>query len=123
MINPWAIVGVLLAWAGSLAGVGWWMYGAGQDHCEAATARDDRVAQVAYDSAASAAASAIAKIEVKNTTIKQTLQKEVYERQVFRDCRSGPDAVRLLNATAGASQASAGAASGVAVPGPGPADR
>lgn len=50
---------------------------------------------------ADAAASAIAKIEVKNTTIRQTLEKEVRENTVYRDCRSGMSAVQLLNATPG----------------------
>lgn len=116
-MNLTAVLVTALLWGASVAGAGWWAYGAGQDHCEAAQARDDRVAQVAYDSAASATASAIAKIEIKNTTITQKMQKEVYEKTVYRDCHSGPDAVRLLNSTISAATPGADTASSVPMPG------
>lgn len=48
-----------------------------------------------------AAADRIAQITVKNQTIIQRVERETIEKPVFRDCRSGPDAVRLLNRAAG----------------------
>jgi len=98
-VNPYTSLAGFLLWGASIGATGWWFYGAGQDHCKAVEARDEEVARIATEAATSAAASAIAKIEVKNTTIRQTLEKEVHEKTVFRDCRSGPDAVRMLNSS------------------------
>lgn len=79
-----------------------------------------RVASAETMQAAQAgAAEAIAKLEVKNVTIRQAVQREVVTREVFRDCRSGPVALGLLNAAAGASAPATGASD---VPGPGGAD-
>jgi hypothetical protein len=55
----------------------------------------------AQDKALSAAADRIAQITVKNQTIVQRIERETIEKPVFRDCRSGADAVRLLNSAAG----------------------
>ena len=65
------------------------------------------------------AAEAIAKLEVKNVTIRQAVQREVVTKEVFRDCRSGPIALGLLNSAAGASSPATGASD---VPGSGGAD-
>lgn len=100
-----AAIGILL-WVGSVGAGIWWGQSIGQDKCLAEQARDAAVAQIAADTAAEA----ISKIEVKNTTIRQTLEKEIHEKTVFRDCRSGPSAVSLLNSTEGvAAQPSASA--------------
>lgn len=89
----------------------------GQKRFEARLLRDEQIAATATEAAASAAAKAIASIEVKNVTITQQLQKEVQTREVFRECRSGPDAARLLNATPGiAAPAVPDTASGGVVP-------
>lgn len=69
----------------------------GRDACQAQEARDKAVAQIAGAAAAASAAEAISKQEVKNVTITQKLQREVVTKEVFRDCRSGPDAVGLFN--------------------------
>jgi len=79
-----------------------------------------RVASTETMQAAQAgAAEAIAKLEVKNVTIRQAVQREVVTKEVFRDCRSGPIALGLLNSAAGASSPAAGASD---VPGSGGAD-
>lgn len=93
MLNPYVLLAIVIGWGASLAGAGWWAYGAGQDKCIAEQARDAAVAQIASE----AAAEAISKIEVKHTTVRQTLEKEIHEKTVFRDCRSGDDARRLFN--------------------------
>lgn len=100
-MNPYALLGAGVLWVASLAAAGWWAYGAGQDAEIATQAREDKAAAVATQAAASAAAAAISKIEVRNVTIRQPLETIVRTEQVFRDCRSGPDALRLLNATPG----------------------
>ena len=104
------------AWFGSC----WWAYGAGQASEQATQYREAKAAESATQAAAQAAAEAISKIEVRNVTITKALQREVFEREVFRDCRSGPDAVRLLNATPGIDPA-ASAPGGGELPAPGAA--
>lgn len=120
LLNPWLWLVLVAVLGASNATTAWYSYGAGQDKCEAATARDERVAQIASAAAAASAAEAIGRIEVKNTTIRQTLEKEIHEKTIFRDCRSGADAVRLLNDTAGATSP-AQAASGSELPASGAA--
>ena len=97
---------IAICWAASLATTAWWAYGAGQDHEVAARSREDRAAGAAAQIAATAAADAISKIEVKHVTVRQELEREIRTREVFRDCRSGPGPVGLFNA---------------AIPGAGPA--
>lgn len=99
-----------LLWVASVAAAGWWAYGAGKDSELATQAREDRAAVVASEAAASAAAAAINRIEVKHVTVTQALQREVIDRPVYRDCRSGPDAVSLFNSTipAGSAEPAAG---------------
>lgn len=97
MLNPWLLLAIVIGWGASVAAAGWAAYGAGQDKCIAEQARDAIVAQIAADAAGEATAKAISKIEVRNVTIQQKLQREVIERQVFRDCRSGDDARLLFN--------------------------
>lgn len=70
-----------------------WRHGAE----EAIQAREDRARQETREAAQQGAAAAIAKIEVKNVTINRKLETEVREKAVFRDCRSGPDSVRIYN--------------------------
>lgn len=115
------MLGGALLWIGSLIGV--YFYGAsvGADHEVAAAARDDQIATKANDAAASAVAGALSRIEVKNVTIQQKLEREIRTREVFRDCRSGDDAVRLLNATPGVAATGASAPRGGELPGAGPA--
>ena len=58
-------------------------------------------AQETMQAAQAGAAAEIAKLEVKNVTIRQAIQREIVTKEVFRDCRSGPLAVSLLNDAAG----------------------
>lgn len=44
------------------------------------------------------AADAIAGITINNTTIRQTLEREIHEKTVYRDCRHDADGLRLINA-------------------------
>ncbi len=111
-MNPYALLAVGGLWLGSVATAGWWAYGAGRDSELAAQAREDRAAAVATQAAASAAAAAISKIEVKNVQIRQPLETIVRTEEVFRDCRSGPAALGLLNATPGITSAASASASG-----------
>ena len=111
-MNPYTLLGGVLLWVASIAAAGAWSYNAGKDAEIATQAREDRAAAVATQAAASAAAHAISQIEVRNVTIRQPLETIVRTEQVFRDCRSGPDAQRLLNSTPGVAPAASAAGDG-----------
>ncbi len=82
-----------------VTGVGGFFYGQriGKQGAEAQAARDDRIAQVAYESGQRGAAEAIAKLKPRNVTIRQELEREIRTNTVYRDCRVPPDGVRLVN--------------------------
>lgn len=101
-MSPWALAVAVVTWAGSMVAAGLWAYGAGQDHEIAAQSREDAAGRRAAEIAADVSARAIGKLEIKHVTIRQDLEREVQTREIYRDCRSGPDAVRMLNATVGA---------------------
>ena len=120
-MNLYALLIGAVMWLGTLTAAFFYGVNTGDDHATAAVAREDRVARVATAAAVSAAASAIAGIEVKNVTIQRKLEREVLTREVFRDCRSGPDAVQLLNASSAIDPAGAASAAGGQLPASGPA--
>lgn len=94
-MNPYLIIAALVA----VMGVGVGGFKLGVDHQLAAQAREqDHIAE-AVDAANAAAAQAIAKIKVVNTTIRQELEKEVRYEKVYSDpgCRNTPTGMRLVN--------------------------
>jgi len=108
-MNLYVILAMVIAWGASVAGAFFYGEGVGKDSEIATQAREDKVARAAREAATEAIAKAIPLITVKNTTIRQTLEKEVHEKPVFVDCRSGDTAVRMLNDTvSGAASAPAG---------------
>jgi preprotein translocase subunit SecF len=54
------------------------------------------------------AAEAISKIKVVNTTVKQKLETQIREREVYRDCKLDDDSFRLLNSALTARPLAAG---------------
>lgn len=121
MINPWLLIAAGLLWGASTLGAFFYGTTVGKDSLTAQVAREDKIAAKATEAAASAAAVAISGIEVKNVSITQKMQREVLTREVFRDCRSGDDAVRLLNSAPGIAPAGPGAAGGGQLPASGAA--
>lgn len=69
----------------------------GRQAVESRLLRDDAIARTATDAALKATAEAISKIEVKNVTIRQTLEKEIHKEPVYRDCRHTSDGLRTIN--------------------------
>lgn len=114
-MNPLPII-VALLWAASAAVAAWWGMGVGRDHCEAQAAREERLVANAAEASASAAAEAISRITVRHQTIRSEVQRDVIERPVFRDCRSGADAVRLFNDTIPGAGSAASASGGGQLP-------
>ena len=99
-----------LVLAGLVGGAYWQGRQDGRDSCEAAAAREERVAQLASDAAASAAAGAIARISVRQVTIRQEVEREIQTRTEYRDCRHSAEQLQRINAalTGGAASAPGG---------------
>lgn len=97
-MNPYVLLGGVLAALVAIGGAYLQGRSDGLDKCEAAAARDERVAQIASVAAADAAASAITKIKVQNTTIKQEVQHEIVETVRYRECVHPDNIVRNINA-------------------------
>jgi hypothetical protein len=110
-----------LGWVGSLAIAIWLSFGAGRDAEIADRAQEDAVASRAAAVAMEKLGLELGKLDVKHVTIRQALEREVQTQIVYRECRSGPDAVRMLNATIGAPAAEPPGADPVAVPASGAA--
>lgn len=96
-MNPYLLVAVGAAWLVSCGA----SYLQGRD--------DGRNAQIVAEfkaadesakvraAASRGAASAIAAMQPRNTTIIQEVQREVREHTFYRDCRHSPDGLRKLN--------------------------
>ena len=99
-MNPYILLALFAAWAGSVGAAGWWAHNAGRDQCIAESVRDEAVAQIASEAAASAAAAAISQIKVTNRTIQNEVQRDVIEKPVYRDagCRHDADSLQRINA-------------------------
>lgn len=107
--NPGVRIIVLVLVVASYAFVGFHAYRAGEDHCVAETAKLVAVEVRTRDAAIAAAGEAIARIEVRNVTIRQKAETVTREVPVYRDCRHDPDGLRLVNeALAGGAEPAGG---------------
>ena len=97
MINPWLIVGLLVAWGVSIAGVGLTAFDMGQDRAKASQAEKQALVAEAVDAALATTATAIAGIEIKHQTIRQEIQREIRMNTVYADCRHSPGGLRGVN--------------------------
>jgi hypothetical protein len=68
------------------------------EHVDAVKHREERVAKVAGDAAAEAAASAIRRMKVQHVTLRQEVETRVRDDDVYRDCRIDPVSMRNINA-------------------------
>lgn len=96
-INPYMILGAVLV-LGSVA-TGSYVTGAkhAKNKFEAQTAREERIAQTAYDKAIAAAAESIANIQINHRTIRQELEREIRLEPVYVDCQHSDSVKRLLD--------------------------
>lgn len=92
--NPYVLLVVIAA----LAGSHWYAYRTGAGHERNAAAAEALLIEKAGDRAAVAAAEAIARIEVKNVTIRQRVEREIHEKTIYRECRNTADGLRAINA-------------------------
>jgi hypothetical protein len=100
VINPWFIIAALIAFGAATGGAYIRGRSDGKDSCLAESAREERIASIVSDSAASAAAQAISQIKVQNRTIQNEVQRTVSERVVYRDPACAHDAAGMLTINA-----------------------
>ena len=98
MAWPWAVVLAVLAAGGAY----WQGRQDGQATAEAAAAREERLVRQAGEASATAAAQAIARIQVRHTTIRQEVEREIQVRPEYRDCRHAFEQLQRINAALGA---------------------
>lgn len=79
--------------------VGAFAYGVhvGKDAETATQARIDKAVQDTREAANQAAADAIAKIKITNTTIRGEVQREIQTNTIYRDCKLPADGLRIAN--------------------------
>lgn len=86
---------VVLIWVASVllaaAGAGLYAWNARANKCELDGLRIEQAATAARDEAIEAASQAIAAIEVKHTTINRTIEREVVEKPVYKECQHTPE--------------------------------
>lgn len=111
-MNPYFLLAGVIAWAASVAGAFFYGQGIGRDSEIATQAREDKVAVIAREAAASAVADSISKMQVKNVTIRQQLETQVRENTIYRDCKLDPAIQRLLNSSPGIAPAASAASGG-----------
>lgn len=96
-MSPYAIVVACALWAASIVGTGYFAYGAGQDDARAKQSEIDSAVQQTREAAQQGAAEAISAIEIKHTTIRQRVEREIREKPVYRDCQHEPAVLRDIN--------------------------
>lgn len=92
-MNPYLIIAALV----SVMGAGWGGFRLGVDHEKAGQVDKQALVAEAVDAANYSAAEAIAKLIPKNTTIRQTLEKEIHENNIYHECKSSQAAVDAFN--------------------------
>ncbi len=83
---------------------------------QGAAARDEALVQRAGQAAADSAAKAIARLQVRHTTIRQETEREVQVRTEYRDCRHRADQLQRLNAALSGEPAASGPAGAGGLP-------
>lgn len=96
--SPSLILGAILALILSCGGAFIGGYRHGYNVSEGNAAKIDLAIKQTQEAAALGTAAEIAKIKVTNTTIRQTLEKEIYEKPVYLDCRHSAFGLQSVNA-------------------------
>lgn len=94
--NPWVLLLVLSSLAAS-AGFAY-TKGVSDGRREEVAKRleMEEMARAVQDAAQQGAAEAIAEIEIKHTTVREEINREILTEVVYRDCTHTPDGLRLL---------------------------
>lgn len=91
-----ALIG-LLVFVVSLAGSFWLGTTVGKNSEIARVTELKEVVVATREDAKQGAADAIAKIQIRNTTVQGRVQTIIKDNPVYGDCKHNPDALRLLN--------------------------
>lgn len=96
-MNPYVALAVIILWGTSVGGSFWYGTDVGKDSEKAKAAEVKQAIEDTREIARQGAASEIAKIKVRNTTIQGKLETITRDNIVYRDCQHTDDAFRLLN--------------------------
>lgn len=96
-MNLTVILATAVLWGATLGGAFYYGQNVGANAEIAKQAAVNQAIEDTRKAALEGAADAIAKIQVRNTTIKGKTETIVRENVVYRDCRHSPDGVRVLN--------------------------
>jgi hypothetical protein len=96
-MSPYTLQAVAAAWAASIAGAGYWAYGAGQDNVTAFNAKAAEIVQTTREAGQQGAAAAIAQNRPKNTTIVNEVQHEIRTNTVYATCKHSDAGLRGVN--------------------------
>jgi hypothetical protein len=83
--------------AAALAYSHYWTYERGVEHEKAQQSEVQELLRKVKEDAQQGAADAIGKIQLKQITIRQTLQKEILKEPVYINCKHTPDGLRAVN--------------------------
>jgi hypothetical protein len=115
-MNPWAALAALVLWVASIGGSYWYGTSVGKASEIARVAEIKQAIEDTREAAKQGAASEIAKIKVRNTTVQGKVETIIRDNPVYRDCRHSDDAMRLLNESLTGKQSGAGRDSSDSVP-------
>ncbi len=96
-MNPWLIIGVIIA--SFIATIASYKFGYdnGTNEIKALQLSEEKLIAKVEESARLGAANEIAKIQLKQTTIYNKVQREVQTNTVYRECKHTADGLRNLN--------------------------
>lgn len=114
-MNPWVALGAVTLWVASVAGSFFYGQSVGTDAEKVKQSEIKQAIEDTREQARQGAASEIAKIKVRNTTIQGRLQTVVRDNPVYRDCQHDAAGMQLIN-EAITGKAGAGSNSGGSVP-------
>lgn len=83
--------------AAALAYSHYWTYERGIEHEKTQNQEIQDLIRKVKEEANQGAADAIGRIQIKQVTIRQTLQREILKEPVYTDCKHTPDGMRAVN--------------------------
>ncbi len=104
--RSWPILGAVIG-VGALGGTAWKAYRLGQDSILAQEARDNQIRFETLQLAQQAAAEEIRKIEVRNVTIRQKVERETRIEPRYSECVNTDGVMQSINAALAGSTAPA----------------
>lgn len=107
-MNPYFLLAGVVAWAVTVASAFFYGRDIGKDSEIAAQSREDKVAFIATEAAASAAANAISKLEVKHVTIRQKADTVIREVPDYSRCINDQRVLDSINQARGFEPAGSG---------------